>query len=743
MTTDLISLDSNFNAIIEETKIYADYAERTIYKNANRYKHNDIVYIPQFNSIKNIIKELPEFPKRYKKIEGTERFKVLKDYILTFNLLQQYFSPHEENKTLIALDNRYIEKSIGSRYRNGKNLFFDKYFNLEIKGIKGLYTSGYSLTEEGKRDINNYSIVINKNKLDITIEKFLKKEFNEYSKIKTLIPRKEISKVINDSYIKIPQENMDIIKTYNNIYSNTLLKNYSEGKLYFTKNVKDYGRTYSFIHNIPREMRNELFANFIEIDLESAAQAILYSLSNKENDELKYIKYYIDNKQEVREKLSKDLGISIKEVKRLIQVITFSENIPSKKQLPFRISFKGLENSIENAFINGLSTDLKKIDKILKNNLTNDEKEVLIKRNGKLTNIDIRCFKFQMVESKLMGKIQSILKNESFHLHDAVYVKEVSDEELIEIKEYLKKFDIHISYTTLDSKMLHEQNEFYLYVLLDLSKPQKCEPINGICFLYKPYYIGKGKGKRCYAHKYFKNTNHKKDATTKKLFKLGYSIKEISNIFYYGTENDCFQKEYELIKENEHKYNLTNIADGGYGGVGGMNKGQTYEDSYGIEKASKIKEKQSNSKKGKKFDDKHKKSLSISQTKKWRDEQYRENMLASQKGKKMPKGFSEKQSKLKTGRNLSDATKEKLRDGWKKKTQEEMNKIVNKRNENKMKKYIYNINGKELFIHTDINELLNILKSKKVYYTMNKKLRTEDSYFNKKLGLLISRVEIT
>jgi len=67
MTTDLLSLDSNFNAIIEETKIYADYAERTIYKNANRYKHNDIVYIPQFNSIKNIIKKLPEFPKRYKK----------------------------------------------------------------------------------------------------------------------------------------------------------------------------------------------------------------------------------------------------------------------------------------------------------------------------------------------------------------------------------------------------------------------------------------------------------------------------------------------------------------------------------------------------------------------------------------------------------------------------------------------------------------------------------------------------
>jgi len=458
MTTDTLQLDSNYNALVQELKL-SHSQEGTIYKNAYRYKHNDIVYIPEFTSIKEIIKTLPALPNNIRRMQGTERFKILSDYILTFNLLQQYFSPHENNKNLIALDNRYIEKSLTSRYRNGKNKFFKEYFKLELKGIKGLYTSGYSLTKKAKKEIGVYSIVIHKDKLNEVITSFLEGTFDEYKKIGTLIPKDKVIQSINNSYIEIPQRNIDAIKTFDNIYSRKILANYIDGKLYYNKDKKDYGRTYSYLHTIPKEMRNELFAGFTEIDIESAAQSILYRLVYKRIEKLEYLKYYVENKKEVREKLSKDLGYSMSEVKRLLQVITFSTNLPSKEQLHKKPSFKGLEKAIDNEFIKGLSKDLNKVDELLKNEINSSEKEILIRRNGSVKSIDVRCYKFQSIESKLMEKVQDLLSNNSFHLHDAVYVKSISEQEKTEITKYLQKFEIFISYTILDSKMFLREIE--------------------------------------------------------------------------------------------------------------------------------------------------------------------------------------------------------------------------------------------------------------------------------------------
>ena len=42
-------------------------------------------------------------------------------------------------------------------------------------------------------------------------------------------------------------------------------------------------------------------------------------------------------------------------------------------------------------------------------------------------------------------------------------------------------------------------NRFYVYALLDPRKPGRYE-YKDICFLYEPFYIGKGKENRCYDH---------------------------------------------------------------------------------------------------------------------------------------------------------------------------------------------------------------------------------------------------
>ena len=459
MHLDRATLDDNYKLLVEEIKNDRTH-EGTIYKNANRYKHDDIVFIPTLNSIKEIIEQTP-LPKRFRKIEGTTIYKKLKDYILTVNLLQQYFAPHSLDKSLIALDNRYLEKALGSRYRNNNNEYFKLFFNREIKGIKGQYTSGYSLLEKGEKLLDNYEFVTHKDNLDKFICQFIAGNF-EINK-KEIILKEKVIPTINNSYIEIPEENIVNVSRFNNIHSRKIVNNYIDGKLYYNKDIKDYGRTYSFLHSIPREIRNELFKGFTEIDIDSAAQSILMrSFQRYSKEELPFLNHYVNNKNETREILSKDLGLNEKEVKRLLQVLTFSNGIPKESQLLFKPSYKGLEKAINNDFVIGFSEDLKKCDEVLKENLEQFQIDLLMKRNKSLKNIDVRCFIFQSIESKLMNGIQRIIKKNTFHLHDAVYVQDISEETKKEIYDYTQKYQIYTKYTILDTKQYTNPSEKFI-----------------------------------------------------------------------------------------------------------------------------------------------------------------------------------------------------------------------------------------------------------------------------------------
>ena len=459
MTNDTLQLDSNFNAIITEEKIRLNNTEDSIYKNTNRFKHNDIVYIPSIIEIDKILVSISEFPLRYKNITGTKRFKELKDYLLTYNLLQQYFSSHSEDKSLIALDSRYLSKALGSRYNNNQNKFFNEFFKLEIKGKKGNYTSGFSMTDEAINNIGNYKKIIHTDKLDNIIKDILLGEYieNKIVNINNSISLNKIEEEIFNSSILIPEDNIDLINSMDNVKYKRVItninNNYKNGRLYFNKDYKPYGRNYSYIHSLPREVRKNLFDGFTELDLSSAAQTILLRLTeNKIKDKLAFITDYVNNKDEVRQKLMQELKLNMNEVKELIQIVTFNSRVPSISQLAYFKSYKKFEDCITNNFILGLSKDLKIIDEYLLEILSNEDKEIIKKHKGNIKAIDVRVFTFQNTESKIMEKIQSILKRESFHLHDAVYVKDLSNDELNEILKYSKKIRININNITLVSK---------------------------------------------------------------------------------------------------------------------------------------------------------------------------------------------------------------------------------------------------------------------------------------------------
>ena len=112
---------------------------------------------------------------------------------------------------------------------------------------------------------------------------------------------------------------------------------------------------------------------------------------------------------------------------------------------------------------------------------------------------------------------------------------------------------------------------YYVYVYQDPSKSCKVEVTElGICFLYEPFYIGKGKDNRCFSH--IKNYRlNVKSHLSRKINKLKSDgiIPHIEKLYEGLSEIDSFKLEKILIcvvgKRKDKTGTLVNITDGGEG----------------------------------------------------------------------------------------------------------------------------------------------------------------------------------
>lgn len=111
--------------------------------------------------------------------------------------------------------------------------------------------------------------------------------------------------------------------------------------------------------------------------------------------------------------------------------------------------------------------------------------------------------------------------------------------------------------------------EFYVYALLDTR-------IKNETFGYRPFYIGKGKGKREQAHlQNYKSAggNALKESKIKDIRSAGYEP-QISYLRYFETEEEALKYEAELIKSCGRIIagtgHLTNLSEGGDGGTAGI-----------------------------------------------------------------------------------------------------------------------------------------------------------------------------
>jgi len=126
---------------------------------------------------------------------------------------------------------------------------------------------------------------------------------------------------------------------------------------------------------------------------------------------------------------------------------------------------------------------------------------------------------------------------------------------------------------------MNKDNRFYVYALLDPRKPGEYE-YGDICFLYEPFYIGKGTGNRITRHlsKNRLKSNTPKNQKIKKLLSL--NLKPVEQIFIINLQNgEALNMEIQMIKligrKDLKKGFLTNTTDGGDGGTGHIVKEST------------------------------------------------------------------------------------------------------------------------------------------------------------------------
>lgn len=135
------------------------------------------------------------------------------------------------------------------------------------------------------------------------------------------------------------------------------------------------GRWYNGLQNIPRHLKETHWADrgyCYDYDIESCAPTLLlqrYYQLDPQAPQLDYIKFLLDNKQEVRTELSIQTGLGMKQIKQVINAIFLGGQLQHHRDNKIlhilNHNHRHMQNLISNDFIKELRSDITKLWKVL------------------------------------------------------------------------------------------------------------------------------------------------------------------------------------------------------------------------------------------------------------------------------------------------------------------------------------------------------------------------------------------
>lgn len=327
---------------------------------SNRYAHNDDprgFYIPaekidhmfgrnSFNREMNGLSPILLYRSEKYSFErkATYVYRITDD---AFKLINEYLS--SQNTTSCTLYIRKTNKQLRKvpiRAVQSK----DKYGN----------TAKATFNIKANQAVNMDSLKDLQQELEKEVQSMIREEFISSNKTRSLLTNEQ---PINARLVKAKQVLSEVrhilLFANNNVVPGELIQLYVEAKS---------GRLYGdgvHLQNTSKRVRNAALSGLYDYDIENCHFSLLDQMASNAGYECTSIKYYLKHKQQVREKIATDVGISIDEAKTcLLMMLYGSENlkwihgaIPKEigkekaSQLDRHSVFNGLKNDVMQARI--------------------------------------------------------------------------------------------------------------------------------------------------------------------------------------------------------------------------------------------------------------------------------------------------------------------------------------------------------------------------------------------------------
>lgn len=362
-------------------------------------------------------------------------------YAMSYNFLIKsipYYSSRESDITRMFNDMFKIEHKGNYKDKDGCSSYSKRLYITDIVYVK-------------KEVIVQMLIDLIYNR--ITVQEYIdfyNKMAKKQKKTKKTKRIEHLSNLINNDSIisstNVKSENIEELREYipktdrEVSYKRIILSSYFNGSIIYNRHFSSVGRHYDLMNQMPKTLREILFKDYIELDINNAAFSIIYKLVN-EYINVPVIKDYIDNRGQL--------------IDSIIDYIIEMEDNTVHHLIP---EFKGLlKQSVLSILLGGRGIFIKReteaqrlINKYIRGvpfikSLSKEVKMVTEFLKSKSTAKSVVAEAYMKVETKVIKDIIRLLsndidKNTIVHIHDAVLIpNKPSIESVNKIKEILNE----------------------------------------------------------------------------------------------------------------------------------------------------------------------------------------------------------------------------------------------------------------------------------------------------------------